>query len=271
MHILIAITGTSQAEVAMHLGRLLHLILGGKITILSIIKHDKDHTQAEATLIWAKTCLKSPVTEIETCIRKGHPAKQILREISSNSYDLLIIEESDHHKLKKQFFDPNVKRVLSKMPCPILIAQGEPHQVKRILVCDSGRSPSLLNRLITQFSPLLVYVDKLTVLHVMSQIAAKPGVRGWELRADAQELIREHTYEGKMLEEDLEKIEQLNASLEAKVRHGLVIDEILAEASIGDYDMVIIGAHKSEGWQRFLLENIALDLVTQISQPLLVI
>jgi len=271
MHILITITGTSQAEVALHLGRLLHHVFGGKITILTIIKHAKDQAQAEATLSWAKSCLKPTVKEMETCVRKGNPGKQILREISSNTYDLLIIEESDHYKLKKQLFDPNVKRVLSKMPCPILIAQGEPHQVKRILVCDSGRTPSLLTRLITQFSPLLIYVDKLTVLHVMSQIAAKPGVPGWELRASAQELIQKHTYEGKMLEQDLEIMAKLNTRLEAKVRHGLVINEILAEASIGDYDMVIIGAHKYEGWQQFLLENIALDLITQINQPLLVI
>ena len=40
------------------------------------------------------------------------------------------------------------------------------------------------------------------------------------------------------------------------VRHGLVVDEILAEALFGDYDLVVIGAHRKK-WQQFLLDNLA--------------
>jgi nucleotide-binding universal stress UspA family protein len=109
------------------------------------------------------------------------------------------------------------------------------------------------------------------VLHVMSQIAAAPGVPGWELRADANELIQKHTPEGSLLEDDLARLAQLNVRLEAKVRHGLVVREILAEARSGDYDLVAIGAHRNKGWERYLLDDLAHDIIRHAEWPLLVV
>jgi len=53
--------------------------------------------------------------------------------------------------------------------------------------------------------------------------------------------------------------------LMTKVRYGLVVDEILAEASIGNYDQVVIGAYISEGWGRFLLDDLAEDFNSNVS------
>jgi nucleotide-binding universal stress UspA family protein len=114
-------------------------------------------------------------------------------------------------------------------------------------------------------------VDELTVLHVMSQIAAAPGIPGWELRADAQELIHKHTPEGSLLESDLARLAQLNVRLAAKVRHGLVVREILAESRSGDYDLVVIGAHQGKGWERYLLDDLAHEIISFADRPLLVV
>jgi nucleotide-binding universal stress UspA family protein len=102
-------------------------------------------------------------------------------------------------------------------------------------------------------------------------MAAAPGVPGWELRADAKELMQKHTPEGSLLEDDLTRLEQLNVRLEAKVRHGLVVKEILAEARSGDYDLVVIGAHQGRGWERYLLDDLAHEIISFADRPLLVI
>ena len=54
-------------------------------------------------------------------------------------------------------------------------------------------------------------------------------------------------------------------------RHGLVVDEILAEAEKGDYDLVVIGAHPRQGWQGYLLDNLAHKILTKINLPVLVV
>jgi nucleotide-binding universal stress UspA family protein len=55
------------------------------------------------------------------------------------------------------------------------------------------------------------------------------------------------------------------------VRHGLVVDEILAEAQSGDYDLVAIGAYRGEFWQRILLDDQAHRILVQLDRPVLVV
>jgi nucleotide-binding universal stress UspA family protein len=105
----------------------------------------------------------------------------------------------------------------------------------------------------------------------MSQMSASPGVRGGQLRADAQELIEKHTPEGEMLERDIQMLEKPDIHPSPKVRHGLVVDEILAEAHSGDYDLVVVGAHPAGGSQRFLLDNIAHQIMKRINRPILIV
>jgi nucleotide-binding universal stress UspA family protein len=270
MRILIATGGASHSDVAVRLGGILHQKTGGTITLLTVIKHETERTQAEAILVRAKTLITTmPVTQ--TRIRIGRPAEEIVREAQRGGCDLIIVGERSQHGLARQLLAPTAERVIGHMPCPVLIARGQPRPLRRVLVCEGGRDPSLLNRLLNRLSLLLKHADELTVLHVMSQIAAAPGIPGWELRADAQELMQKHTPEGSLLEDDLARLTKLNVRLEAKVRHGLVVREILAEARHGDYDLVVIGAHQGRGWERYLLDDLAHEIISFADRPLLVI
>ena len=55
------------------------------------------------------------------------------------------------------------------------------------------------------------------------------------------------------------------------MRHGPIVEEILDEASTGDYDLVVIGAHREQGWQRVLLADIAHQIITRLDRPVLVV
>ncbi|MGD9049781.1 MAG: universal stress protein, partial [Anaerolineae bacterium] len=112
---------------------------------------------------------------------------------------------------------------------------------------------------------------EMTILHVMSQMSAGPGVRGEQLRADAEELMSEHSPEGQLLERNLDILEGSDLNAQPKVRHGLVVDEILEEAGSGDYDLVVIGAHPDEGWRRILLDDLAHRLLVRLKRPVLVV
>ena len=66
-------------------------------------------------------------------------------------------------------------------------------------------------------------------------------------------------------------LERSNIHTIPKVRHGLVVDEILDEAQKGDYDLVVIGVHKGERWQRLLLDNLAYQIITFADRPVLIL
>lgn len=103
-------------------------------------------------------------------------------------------------------------------------------------MCDSGAEyPSALGRFTAQLANQLEAEEEVTVLHVMSQMSAGPGVRGQRLRPGVGELITEHTPEGQLLEAIMEILEQPGIILRPKVRRGMVVDEILVQAKAGDY------------------------------------
>jgi nucleotide-binding universal stress UspA family protein len=45
----------------------------------------------------------------------------------------------------------------------------------------------------------------------------------------------------------------------------------LTEAKDGDYDLVIIGAHRREGWRGILLDDLARKIILQIDRSILVV
>lgn len=270
MRILVATGGAAHSDVAVRVGGYIHQRVGGALELLTVIKHETERAQAEAILIRSKT-LVAANSRIQTRICVGKSAEEIVCEARSVGHDLIVVGERSQHKRSRQLSAPTAARVITHMPCPVLVARGQPRPLRRVLVCEGGREPSLLNRLLNRLSPLLMLVDELTVLHVMSQIAAAPGVAGWELRAEASALMQEHTPEGRLLEEDLARLAQLDVRREAKICHGFVVQEILAEAQSGNYDMVVIGAHQSSGWERYLLDNLAHEIVSSADRQILVI
>jgi nucleotide-binding universal stress UspA family protein len=62
----------------------------------------------------------------------------------------------------------------------------------------------------------------------------------------------------------------LNVNPRPKVRHGLVVEEILAEAHSQDYGLIVIGAHRGEGWHRILLDDLARQIIQKVDRPICV-
>jgi nucleotide-binding universal stress UspA family protein len=73
------------------------------------------------------------------------------------------------------------------------------------------------------------------------------------------------------LKRDVQTLARLNLQPRPKVRHGLVVDEILSEACEANYDLVVIGAHQGEGWRKILLDDLAHQIISRIDRPVLVL
>ena len=272
MRVLIATDGLAHSDVAAHLGSRISQFTGSIPTVLTVIRRKADQAQADATLSHTFSLMTPDVGDVHTRIRMGHPAEEIVHEAAEGKYDLIIMGRRPAHKLLKRFLGSTSERVIEQAPCPVIIAKEKVRSFRRFLVCDSGaESPSLLNRFTEQLAELLTKDTEVTILHVMSQMSAGPGVKGWQLRASAEELMQANTPEGYLFNQDIQVLERLNIHTIPKVRHGLVVDEILNEAQNGDYDLVVIGVHKGERWQLLLLDNLAYQIITLADRPVLVL
>ncbi len=271
MKILIATGGSSHSEKALHLGAQIIRCADETPAVLTVARRKQDQPRAEAALQRAQFLLTDTPC-IETRIRFGQPAEEILAEAREGGFGLIILGERQSHTLKARVLGSTALHVVEHAACPVLIAKGDIRPIRRILLCESGAIvPSLLSRYTAQLADTLLGEEEITVLHVMSQITAWPGVPDEDLQASAEELIEEQSPEGEWLASDLEVLAHPGIRAHAKVRHGGVVEEILAESEEIDYDLVVIGAHRDAGWQRVLLADIARELIKRLERPVLVV
>jgi len=272
MDILVTTKDSTQIEEALRISAQIVQQADKEEIQLTIFTYLKRSDATEAKTLLADIHKKIGDYDLQAEAHIGLSIADIVQESKKEKYDLVILVESCHSREKTSMRGPMSLRIAKSTPNSILILQESCTPLNRILLCDSGAETfqSVLD-FTTKLLGLLPGEHNITVLHVMSQISAGPGISGKELRAEAEELIEEQTPEGKLLQNDLEELDQPGIHPSPKVRHGLVVEEITAEANSEDYDLVVIGAPQQEGWQRFLLENITEKIIKKIDRSVLVV
>ena len=275
MQILIVANGPSNTEAAVTLGLQLVGRNGPPPTLLTVARHGTHGApwSPDPRLAHSLRQLQSRAPGAQVKLRFGEPEEQALVEARVAGCELLIVGDACRQNAAARLLRGSlVLNLVEHAPCPVLVAKGRVGPIRRILVCDSGvEGPALTSRFTSLLAAQLGTEEEVTVLHVMSQMSAGPGVPGRQLRASAAELLHEQTLEGLILKRDLEIFQQAGISPYPAVRHGLVVDEILGEAQPANYDLVVIGAHRAERWHQLLLGNLARDIVARSQLPVLVV
>jgi len=271
MHILIATDGSAHSDVAVSLGAQIARATNSTPTVLTVIRLKADQVEADAVLARASWLMVSDAANVQSKTRTGNVAEEIVCEATEGNYDLTILGMRPRHNLLECIQGTTVRQVLARAPCQVIIAKGKAALPQRILVCESGaEGTSVLDRFMERTGELLTPKGEVTILHVMSQISSRPGIPGWQLRANAEELMGARVPEGDLLRREILALQQPRPVPHPKVRHGLVVDEIAAESQEGDYDLVVIGAPRSEGWQSLLLDNLAYQIIDHVDRPILI-
>lgn len=241
-------------------------------TVLTVIKNPAEQKEGDEILAHAARLLDPIFDSVKYKTRVGQAWEEIVREGESGEYDVIIMGQRQSRPLLTRIRGLVTQKVVARTTMPVFIAKREARPIDRILICDSGaHSPTLLQQFRKRLPEILRSASDVTVLHVMSQISAAPGVRGEDLYFTAEQLMEARTPEGTMLLQDLTYLKEMDLRLHAKVRHGLVVDEIVTEARSDDYDLVVIGAHRDEGLPRFLLDDLAHELVLDVDRAILVV
>ena len=272
MHLLVATGGSRHSEIAVRAGLGLAFRVDAEVTLLFVVKNQAGRATALRTL--DSLCAQSSAKKlrIRRKVRVGRVLPALYDELRERPADLLVLGERIPHRLLTRIRGSVVARVASSAPCPVLIAKRADIPLSHVLICDSGAAPPTVFDGLTAHGMLPFFTESaITVLHVMSQISAGPGVQGRQLRAGFDDLIQAHAPEGELLARDLALLQGQGLSAAAKVRHGLVVDEILAEATEGDHGLIVIGGHRTGGWPALLLDDLAHQIVTRLDRSLLVV
>jgi nucleotide-binding universal stress UspA family protein len=270
MKILLCTDGSANAVQAARFGLQLARH-GDAIRLLGVVE---DHADAERSIHSALDSLRAELqaieVECETKLRRGHAAEQILDEAAEWQADLIVIGQLGQRGLTRFIMGGTATRIVQYARCTVLLVKGQRPALRKMLACTGGRQPGL--RDVEVAGQLAAQTGaEVTVLHVMSQVAlTEKGYRP-DLEAPANDLIGRRTREGEHLAIALQTLQMLGVNCAAKVRHGLVVDEIVAETREGNYDLLIIGAHVAHGLNRWLLDDVTAHVLEEAQVPVLVV
>lgn len=270
MRILMCTDGSSWAERALSFGAPIALSAKQPIVVLGVAQHRGERGRVREALTQAEERFREQGIDLQTKLRVGQAADQILGETEEHPYDLLIVGSRRRRGVTRFLLGSTANRLASHSLVPVLIVRGERDSLREILICTGAGKPSEES---IRFGALVAKGAgaKATLLHVMSQLLLTPraAAADWELATE--EFLRGEAQEALHLREGLKILEEAGVPTRAKIRRGLVVDEIFAEAEEGDYDLIVVGAHAARGLDRYLLDDVANKIVAHARRPVLVV
>jgi nucleotide-binding universal stress UspA family protein len=272
MRILLCTDGSPEAAKAAHLGMSLARGSHEPIELLGVVEQRQDAEEMRAGLETLGAELQTIGAQCDIKIRHGHAAEQILNEAEAWQADLIVVGQLGRRGLTRFFMGSTAIRIVQFAPCSVLLVKDNRSELHKILVCTAGGEPGLRDVSMAGRVAELAQAA-VTVLHVMSQVPLSDAAYLPDLAANADDLIARHTREGLHLEAALKQLRERAPALSstAKVRHGFVVDEILAELRQGDYDLLVVGAHVARGLNRWLLDDVTAHLIEEATTPVLVV
>lgn len=269
MDVLICVACVSGAGPQLAFGDILGSIdRPGVLTLLHVLPRDGDRMAAQRCLQSAREKLESG--SIEMRIRLGDPATEILAEIGEGGYALVILGHNEAPGLRRYVLGSVTTRVVRRAPISVLVAKQARSTLERFLICSGGAESAKL--VIEAGAGLAQRVGaRATLLHVAAPVATMYTGLG-EIDESLSELLRTDTPIARNLRAGAEILERHHVPAEIKLRHGVVVDEIIRESRGGDYDLVLIGAKKGMvRFKRLMLGVVAKEVVERATRSVLVV
>jgi len=276
MKLLVCTDGSPAAEQSAMLVGKLGLSRDVELTLLGVVDEHGDAAALEASFDRMAKLLDGAELNIARKIRRGDSYEQILEEAVRHAYDLVVVGGGgQHHGLLHFKVGSTTSKLARKLHTHFLVARNVPTQVKKVLVCTGAEAPAVDTMRVGGMM-LAGLTAEVSVLHVMSQISLKPGSVPEELIATAETAIAKNTREGQHLQRAMQQLSQAGIAgpIVPRLRHGLVVDEVLAEVKEGKYDVMVVGAHYQRGqnrWLGILLDDVTDQLINQAPCSVLIV
>jgi nucleotide-binding universal stress UspA family protein len=273
MRIIYATDGSEGSRAGAELLAALPLEAEHRITVLTVTERD-DEAAAEAALEDARAALRHSTATIETAVRRGHAADELLRAIEETGADLVVVGSRGRSAIARFFLGSVAERVVRHAPCPALLARPLRHGLRTVLVGIDG-SPSAdyaadwLRRL-----PLPPETEiRLFTALALYEVAA--GSYASTLPLIAGDITRLHE---KARDEAIRKLETLASTFGAagrrtvtEVRDGDPAPTLLRAASDQGADLIVVGDHGHSAIERFMIGSVSENVVRHAHCSVLVV
>jgi nucleotide-binding universal stress UspA family protein len=269
MKILICSDGTSPADSAIRIGGLLIGPTHAETTLLGIAENPRDERPLRDALEAQAGSLRAHGVAPEVVVREGEPIRQILIQTSKTTYDFVVIGARRKGTTGLYWRSEKTYEVIKLIPPPVLVAIGECTTLKKFLVCTGGKE--FIEEAVQLTGKLAAAVGaSVTLLHVMAE---PPAIYADLVRMeeDVERLLESKSELGVNLRRQKESLGRLGVPTEVHVRHGIVLDQVFAEARAGDYDLIVTGSSQAQGLLRhYIMGDVTRGILNHANCPVLV-
>jgi len=270
MKMLLCTIGSKRREVTLQFGVQVAKALAADLTLLGVT--DKDVRLAELTKILEKTAadLSEGGLNVVLQVLTGDAEAAVMEQMKHTAYDLVVLGSLAGKRSRRRFLDSVGMHIIEQASTSVLLVKGNRTSLSKILICASG----------TEHGHLSIWAGaavgcgagaKATVLHVTEAMPAMYG--GLEqMEETLAELLQSDTEKARELRWATQVVKAECEISEVKLRRGIVADEILREAEVGNHDLIVLGSSQSAGGLvRALMGDLAREVVTRAQRPVLVV
>ncbi|MGZ5537754.1 MAG: universal stress protein [Chthoniobacterales bacterium] len=269
MRLLICSDGTDPADKPTRLGARIARACKADVVLLGIIEQPKDEEPLRAALDSEAKLLGEFQVKPEIVMWPGEPIEEILKETQTNSYDLVVIGARIKRTSGRYWRSQRTYDLIKAIAPPVFVASGDCDQFSKFLVCTGGKQ--FIDAAVELTGKIAAGAGaSVTLLHVMAE---PPAIYADLVRReeDVDALLASDSEVGRNLRAQKQSLEKLGLQAEVRVRHGIVIDEVLSELYDGNYDLIVTGTSPARGpLQHYIMGDLTRDIVNRSDCPVLV-
>jgi sulfate/thiosulfate transport system ATP-binding protein len=265
--LLLLVDDTAEAEAAARLCESVALAAGARLTVIGASRHESSPTVSKLRESLAAADLRISLADDDL-------TQRILAELDRVGYDVVFLpgwagrrEEAPARRRTGRDGGDRIdsREIAARSPAPVLLAQGEPREIRRILLCTAAGEPGKLDVLLGAQLARSVGA-RVTLLHVEPQ-----GLHGGEPVGETTATRRARAWIERHLDQGLRTLGGQGVAAEKRIRYGEPLPEILAEVAEGDHDLVIIGAHRERTYLDAPERDLSAGLINGAGRPVLIV
>jgi len=242
--LLIATNGFKETWNAIEYGAWFAASMRMKITLLGVTEELNpasidDHHPLEDIFEEAVGLFKDRDVEYSLEVRDG-AAEQVITEKANNGDYIVVLSPLGRPQLKRWLTGRSIRPLLEKIASPIFYVPETRLPMKKILISIGGLGyAESVEKLAIQIAA--ANKADASILHVIPPTDLDyPTAK--KVSSHADDLIETDTPQGRNLKKGLEIAREYELNANAVVRRGNIVEEILAEAKEGNYDLVCLGS-----------------------------
>jgi nucleotide-binding universal stress UspA family protein len=271
MRMLLYGDGSAVGSLAFNLGKRIAAVMASTVDILAIARTAERKKVANAEIEAAAAELRAANVSVRIYQRPGSVTRELVERACAIDYHMVVIGSMGRRGIRRLVAGSRACSVLGDLATSVLVVKGREREViDDILLCSAAGPASHQT---VRFAARLARAlgASVELLHVMSQVALEEKAAAADLEAEAEALMESDAREGIHLEKMLAILRAEGVEAKPLVRHGLVVEEIVAEAQDGHFDMLVVGAHTIPGIEGLLSSNLAKQIMLSANRPVLIV